>query len=193
MVGYTSAFRKIKRDDFLPERVKDLVNLDAALSIGYGQTISQPTVVVFMINRLQPQEGDKVLDIGSGSGWTSALLAEIVGKNGKVIALEIVPELKEFGEKNAAKYNFIKKERVKFVLADGSKGYPEEAPFDRILSSAAAQKEIPEAWREQLKVGGKIVSPIGSSVWVFTKKSEKEFEEIEYPGFAFVPLITEKP
>jgi len=195
MVKYASAFKKIKRVDFLPDKMRELANLDTALSIGYGQTISQPSVVVFMIMRLEPQPGDKVLDIGSGSGWTAGLLAEIVGgptkggHPGKVIALEIVPELKEFGEKNAAKYGFVKEGRVEFILADGSLGYPKEAPFDRILCSAAVQKQIPKEWREQLKVGGRIITPVGSSIWVFDKKSETKFKETEYPGFAFVPLV----
>ncbi|MBZ9572183.1 protein-L-isoaspartate O-methyltransferase [Patescibacteria group bacterium] len=185
------AFSKIKRIDFLPEDIKNLAELNTALSIGYGQTISQPLVVAFMIEQLQPQLGDKILDIGSGSGWTTALLAEIVSEKGKVIAIEIVPELKEFGEQNVAKYNFIEKGTVEFICADGSKGSSKEAPFDKILASASA-KEIPQAWKEQLKIGGKIVTPIGTSIWLFIKKSEKEFEEIEYPGFVFVPLITEE-
>jgi len=183
------AFGKIKRADFLPEDMRNLAELNEALSIDYGQTISQPLVVAFMIEKLEPQPGDKILDIGSGSGWTSALLGEIVGEKGKVFALEVIPELKEFGEKNVAKYNFIKKGIVQFILTDGSKGYLGGAPFDKILVSAAVQKEIPQAWREQLKVGGIIVSPWGSSIWLLKKKSETKFEEIEYPGFAFVPLV----
>ncbi len=183
------AFRKIERKDFLPEDMHDLAELNEALPIGQGQTISQPLVVAFMIEGLEPQPGDKILDVGAGSGWTSALLGEIVGEKGKVVALEIIPELKEFGQKNVVKYNFIKKGIVQFVLADGSKGYLKEAPFDKILASAAVQKKIPQAWREQLKVGGIIVSPWGSSIWLLKKKSETEFEETEYPGFAFVPLV----
>ncbi|KKS90605.1 MAG: Protein-L-isoaspartate(D-aspartate) O-methyltransferase [Parcubacteria group bacterium GW2011_GWF2_43_11] len=186
------AFKKIKRVDFLPEEMKNFAELDEALPIGQGQTISQPSVVVFMLEKLEPKPGDKILDVGSGSGYSSALLGEIVGKNGKVISLEIVPGLKESGEENTSKYNFVKQKRVEFILADGSKGYLKEAPFDRILCSASVQKEIPQAWRKQLKVGGKIVAPIGSSIWVLTKKSESNFEEIEYPGFTFVPLITKK-
>ena len=189
MAKHAAAFKKIKRKDFTPEKTKELAYLDTALSIGYGQTISQPTVVVFMLEKLRPELGDKILDIGSGSGWTSALLAEIVGEKGKVIAVEVVPELKEFGEKNVAKYSFIEKGRVQFVLADGSEGYEKEAPFDKILCSAAAQDEIPQDWKDQLKVGGRIVAPIGSSIWLFEKKSEKKFKETEFPGFAFVPLV----
>ena len=212
--GIIEAFQKIKRVDFLPEDIKDLAELNEALPIGDGQTISQPLVVAFMLEQLQPEPGDKVLDIGSGSGWTTALLAEIVGEKGRVFAIEIIPELVEFGKKNVEKYNFVEKGIVEFILADGSKGYPNMSSrpelaegFDKILASASA-REIPQAWKEQLKVGGRIVTPVGSSIWLLIKKSppfakategkEKptvpvgEFEEYEYPGFAFVPLITEK-
>lgn len=189
------AFRKIKRVDFLPEDTKNLPELNEALPIGHNQTISQPLVVAFMMEQLEPKEGEKILDIGSGSGWTSALLSEIVGEKGKVVAVELVPELKEFGEKNAAKYNFVEKGIVEFICADGSKGYPKIASrpelvegFDKILASATAEKCFP-AWKEQLKIGGRIVTPIGSSIWLFVKKSKEEFTEVEYPGFAFVPLI----
>jgi len=179
-----NAFKKIKREDFLIEEEKSLAELDEALPIGFSQTISQPLVVAFMLEQLNPKMGDKILDIGSGSGWTSALLAEIVGNQGKVIAIEIVPELKELGKRNAAKYF----KTIDFICADGSKGYEKEAPFDNILASASAQ-ELPLIWKKQLKVGGRIVVPIKNSIWVFFKKSENEFEEIEYPGFVFVPLI----
>ncbi len=249
------AFRKIKRIDFLPaptpknrwwgpedmkdlsrtfllnEKVQDLAELNEALPIGYGQTISQPLVVAFMLEQIQPQPGDKILDVGSGSGWTTALLAEIVSQqsgtqnhapyrnevsgagsklpegkpsasdgagktqnlSGRVIAIDIVSELVEFGRQNVAKYNFIEKGIAEFIYADGSKGYKKEAPFDKILASASVQGELPRAWKEQLKVGGRIVTPISSSIWLFIKNppadGKKEFEEIEYPGFVFVPLI----
>jgi protein-L-isoaspartate(D-aspartate) O-methyltransferase len=193
----TGAFQKIKREDFLPEDMKNLAQVNEALPIGYGQTISQPLVVAFMLELLQPEPGEKILDIGSGSGWTTALLAQIVSggdKNqkskirGKVIAIEIIPELKEFGERNVAKYNFIEKRIAEFVLGDGTRGYPKEAPYDKILCSAALRDKIPESWRKQLKIGGRIVTPIQNSIWLFIKKSEKDFEKQEHPGFVFVPL-----
>jgi len=191
------AFRKIKRIDFLPEELKNLSKVNEALPIGYGQTISQPSVVAFMLELLQPKAGEKILDVGSGSGWTTALLAYLVSEQsknpkaktkGKVVAVDVIPELVEFGRKNVEKYNFIKKGIVEFVCADGSKGYPREAPFDKILASASA-KRIPEAWKEQLRIQGRIVSPVGNSIFLLKKTSEKEFQEIEYPGFVFVPLI----
>ncbi|MDP2927029.1 MAG: protein-L-isoaspartate O-methyltransferase [bacterium] len=186
------AFRKIKRVDFLPEDLKDLAELDEALTIGHEQTISQPLVVVFMLELLQPEPGQKILDIGSGSGYTTALLAEIVGLKGKVIGMEIVPELAQFGIKNVDKYGFVQKGIVNIICADGSKGYEKEAPYDKILVSASFQDEtekLPRAWKKQLKIGGRIVTPIQNSIWLFTKKSENEFEKREYPGFIFVPLI----
>jgi protein-L-isoaspartate(D-aspartate) O-methyltransferase len=184
------AFRAIAREDFMPDDMKHLAEQDLAFPIGYGQTISQPLTVAFMLEKLQPNRGDKVLDIGSGSGWTTALLAHIVGERGKVIAIEIIPELKELGERNISGYNFIKKGIVKFICVDGSKGFEEQAPYDRILVSASAYADnIPQEWKDQLKVGGRIVAPIESSIWVFIKKSEQEFEEQEYPDFVFVPLV----
>jgi protein-L-isoaspartate(D-aspartate) O-methyltransferase len=189
------AFQKIKRADFMPEDMKHLAELNEALPIGYSQTISQPLVVAFMLELLQPKPGDKILDIGSGSGWTTALLSEIVGGKGlpavgqgEVIAVEIIPELVKFGKDNVAKYNFIEKGIAKFIFSDGSKGYKKEAPFDKILVSAES-KELPSEWRGQLKIGGRMVAPIQGSIWLFIKKSNKNFEEKEHPGFAFVPLI----
>ena len=184
------AFRKIKRADFMLENMKDSAEVDEAMLIGQGQTISQPKVVAFMLELLEPKAGEKILDVGSGSGWTSALLSEIVGDKGRVVSLELIPELKEFGEKNAAKYGFVEKGTAQFICCDGSKGYEEESPFDKILASAAARR-VPEAWKKQLKVGGRIVAPINSSIFLFVKKSENEMEEKEYPGFIFVPLIEE--
>ena len=180
-----SAFRKIKRVDFVREQEKKYANIDEPLPIGEGQTISQPLTVAFMIELLRPEPGNKILDVGYGSGWTTALLAEIIRK-GKIYGIEILPELKKFGEKNISKYNFIKKGVVELFEGDGSKGLPDKAPFDRILVSASAE-EIPKALKEQLKENGRMVIPVRNSIYLIERKADK-FRKKEFFGFRFVPL-----
>ncbi len=184
------AFKKIDRKNFTPKKYKSDAYVNAPLPIGFGQTISQPLTVAFIIELLGPKAGDKILDIGAGSGWVTALLASIVGEKGKIIGVERVPELKEMAERNTAKYNFLEKGVVKIVLADGSKGYKEEAFYDKVISGAAAYGDIPPEWKKQLKIGGKIVAPIENSIVVIDKIGKKEYAKKEYFGFSFVPLIT---
>jgi len=187
------AFLAIDRKDFVVLEYQDETYSNIPLPIGFGQTISQPLTVAFILELLQPQAGEKILDIGAGSGWTTALLAYIVSqklKRGKVIAIERIPELKEFGEKNVAKYNFIEKGIVKFVCGDGSQGYEKEAPFDKILCSAAVN-EVPKNWLKQLKIGGRIVTPLDGEIQLWIKKAENEFDIKRFHGFTFVPLITD--
>jgi protein-L-isoaspartate(D-aspartate) O-methyltransferase len=182
---FEDIFDRVDRADFLHSKQKDDKLGDYPIPIGYGQTNSQPTTVAFMLELLQPRAGDRVLDIGSGSGWTTALLAEIVGEKGKVFGVEIVPELTKFGQENLSKYDF--KQATIHQADKNTLGFPSEAPFDKILVSAAA-KELPEEFIDQLKVGGRLVVPIKNSVWRIDKTSEKSYEEEEFPGFAFVPL-----
>lgn len=185
------AFRAINRADFVPKELKDEAYGNYPLPIGDGQTISQPLTVAFMLELLDPKPGEKILDVGFGSGWTTALLSFIVAKNdgGKVFAIEYIPELCEIGKQNMAAYHFVKQGVAVMICSDGKQGLREQAPFDKILSGASAQKEsIPPAWREQLGVGGRIVAPIGSSIWLLIKKSRTSWKEREFPGFAFVPL-----
>ncbi len=184
------AFSKIKRIDFLPDDVQSASQANIPLPIGQGQTISQPLTVAFMLEKLDSQIGDKVLDVGSGSGWTTALLAHIVGKSGKVIGIERIKSLRDFGMNNISKYHLIEGGKAKIICADGTKGYVNESPYKRILVSAAAL-EVPKDLKKQLAVGGRLVIPVRNSIWVFEKLSEKEFREEEYPGFVFVPLVSE--
>jgi len=181
-----NAFHKIKRRDFLPPDLAGEEIFDSPLPIGHRQTISQPLTVALMLELLAPALGQKILDIGAGSGWTAALLAEITGAKGKVFAVERIAELKEFGERNAAKYHF---NHVTFLCRDGTKGLPDEAPFDRILVSAAAP-EIPRALKEQLAVGGRLVIPTAAEdIRLIEKISDQKYKERIFQGFLFVPLI----
>lgn len=195
------AFKAIDRKDFVTEERQKDAYANAPLPIGFGQTISQPLTVAFMMELLEPKAGEKILDVGAGSGWAAAILAYIVGKqrlsaDGNepvlLLAVERVPELKEMAEKNVAKYNFIEKGIARIVLADGSKGYKKEAPYDKIIAAAAAYQDIPKDWRSQLKIGGRIVAPVGNSIVLINKLSRNKFDKKEFFGFSFVPLVEEK-
>lgn len=182
------AFLNIDRKNFILNEYLDQAYNDYPLPIGYGQTISQPFTVAFMLELLQPQKGQIILDVGSGSGWTTSLLAEIVGEEGKVYGIEIIPEIFEFGKKNIAKYNFLEKGRVNVFLDDGSKGLAEKAPFDRILVSAAMQKEIPPNLINQLNDNGILVIPDNDGIWQVVKDKNK-IKKNYFPGFVFVKLV----
>ena len=181
-----SAFEAVDRADFVPPDYQMEAYEDYPLPIGHRQTISQPTTVAFMLELLDPRPGQKILDLGSGSGWTTALLANIVGEKGRVYGVELVPELVEYGKKNLAKYGF---KNAQIHQAGEELGMPSEAPFDRILVSAAADK-LHQDLLNQLKDGGIMVIPIKDSIWRIEKLSEQELEKKEYKGFVFVPLIT---
>lgn len=184
----TEAFQKIDRMDFVLEEYKNEAYANHPLSIGFGQTISQPLTVAFMLELLEPKPGEKILDVGAGSGWQTSLLAYLAGEQGKIIGIEIIPELKKFAETNIEKYNFIKNGRVEIILSDGSSGFQKEAPFDKIIAAAAAPA-IPPAWKEQLKIGGVIVAPVGQNIVVLKKLNQDEFSQEQYFGFSFVPLV----
>ena len=183
------AFRKINRKDFVLPEYKKLAYEDTALPIGFGQTISQPLTVAFMLEELQPKKGEIILDVGAGSGWQTVMLAYCVGEEGKVIAIERIPGLADMAKKNIAKYNFIEKGIVEIRLADGSRRIA-GIEFDKIIAAAAGE-EIPEAWKEELKIGGRIVAPVENGIVVMEKISEDEFKAKKYPGFVFVPLVRE--
>lgn len=180
-----AAFRRIDRKDFVPEELGDFAYVNEPLSIGDGQTISQPLTVAFMLELLELEKGQRVLDIGTGSGWQTALLAEIVGPKGLVVSIERIESLSQQAQENLLKFHF---NNIKLVVGDGSLGLKKESPYDRIIVAASAQ-DIPSAWREQLKQGGIIVAPVGTSLIKIAKKSEDRFSQEEFPGFIFVPLI----
>jgi len=170
--------------------------LNEPLSIGYGQTISQPQTVAFMLEMLNPRQGDKILDVGSGSGWTVAILSYIVGSEGKVFGIERIKELADFARNNINKHNFIDKNIAEIYHGNGYEGLPSKAPFDKIIVAAAA-KEIPKELIKQLKVGGRMVIPLGEvyesqDILILTKDAGGKIAKHNYPGFIFVPLINSK-
>ncbi len=180
-----AAFKAVDRKYFVPDSFTEHIYVDAPLPIGNGQTISQPSTVAFMLEHLNPGKGDKVLDIGSGSGWTTALLYHIVGEKGSVTGLERVDELLKQGRKNLSQFHFSRHCHIQ--KAGDVLGLPGEK-FDRILVSASAD-EIPQVLFDQLKTGGILVIPVRNSIFRFKKISETYVEKEEFPGFVFVPLI----
>ena len=179
------AFREVDRADFILPEYASTAYFDGPLPIGFGQTISQPFTVAFMLGLLNVLPGQAVLDIGSGSGWTTALLARITGPDGTVLGLERCPELVEFGSSNLRQYTFP---WARITRAGTTLGDP-GAAYDRILVSAAAPC-FPEELIKQLNPGGRLVIPVNHSIWQFNRTG-RGIEKEEFYGFSFVPLIWE--
>ncbi len=186
--GLIEAFLKNDRQNFVPGIYSWRAYENSPISIGYSQTISQPSTVAFMMELLQPKSGDKVLDIGFGSGWTSGILSVSVGKNGTVLSVEIVPEVYKFGKGNLSKYHYS---NIEFFEGSWTDLAPDN--FDCILVSAGADSTVPQKLALLLKLGGRLVIPVnnfsGQSIRLIKKISENEFDEYNYPGYIFVPLV----
>ena len=182
------AFVDVDRRKFVPKDLEKVAYRNIPLPIGYGQTISQPLTVAFMLEKLDVQEGNTVLDVGSGSGWTTALLAHIVGEYGKVVGMEVIEELCALGKKNIAKFGYVRQGIAEMICRNAHDGFEKYAPYDRILVSAAAA-DIPQALKDQLVIGGKLVMPVGSEIICLKKKSPEEFSKQSFPGFSFVPFV----
>lgn len=178
------AFQAVDRKQFVLPQDKDVADQDRPLPIGRNQTISQPSTVRKMLEWLDPQPGDKVLDIGSGSGWTTALLSHLVGSTGKVYAVDIIPELVKMGEQNCMRLGI---ENVEFFQAADEIGLPIYAPYDRILVSASA-REMHNELHEQLAPDGKLVIPVQNTIFEFTH-TPHGWQQHTHPGFLFVPLV----
>jgi protein-L-isoaspartate(D-aspartate) O-methyltransferase len=183
------ALEHIERIEFVPHELELLASADVALPIGYGQTIPKPLVVAMMLELLDLQKNQKVLDVGSGSGWTTALLSRIAGEGGTVISLERMKSLSDFSKKNVSRYDFMLKGRKDFISGNVNEGYAQEAPYDRILVSPSIVDEIPQELKRQLKIGGKMVIPVGNTIIYLEREDEDEFFREEFPGFDFVPFI----
>ncbi|MEX2006872.1 MAG: protein-L-isoaspartate(D-aspartate) O-methyltransferase [Candidatus Saccharimonadales bacterium] len=179
------AFAKIDRRHFVVPEYKESAYADVPLPIGHGQTISQPTTVRMMLEWLDVQAGFHILDVGSGSGWTTALLAYLVGPRGHVYAVERIPELVEFGSDNCERLGI---KNVTFSQAGMDYGLEDYAPYDRILVSAAADK-VPSDLLYQLKRGAKMVIPVHNDILEITKQTSGKTVTKTHHGFVFVPLI----
>ena len=181
------AFLHVDRKFFVPEKYKDLAYEDIVIPIKEGVTISQPCVLAVMIEALDVKPGMKVLEIGTGSGYSTAILSYLVGPAGKVISVEIDEEAYNYAKE---KIEALGLKNVKLVLGDGSLGYPQEAPYDRIIIHASIH-EIPPTLIWQLKEKGIIVAPIGTS-WGQTLyrivKHKEKLEKIPLLDVIFVPL-----
>jgi protein-L-isoaspartate(D-aspartate) O-methyltransferase len=167
------AMLKIKREDFVPAEYRAEAYSNVPFPIPGGGTISAEHMHAIFMSALKLKPGDKVLEIGAGSGILLAYMKEIVGRKGKVYGIEIVRETYEFAKKNLKKTGYWNK--VKLILGDGSKGLPKFAPFDKIISSASPVAKIPKEWINQLKPGGILVTPLGptySQDLVYLEKSK---------------------
>ena len=184
------AMLAVPREEFVPTNYRDYAYSDTPLPIGYGQTISAPHMVAIMTQVLNPDPGNRVLEIGTGSGYQAAVLAEIVGDSGHVWTIERIKELVEFAKNNLSRLSYLK--RVTVIHGDGSLGYPAAAPYDRIMVTAAAP-EIPDPLLKQLRIGGRLVAPVGNRYFqrliIVTKETDGKIKQEYSIPCVFVPLV----
>ena len=182
-----AAMRAVQREAFVPKELRREAYDDTPLPIGSGQTISQPYTVAFMIEALGLRGGEKVLEIGTGSGYAAAILSEIASD---VFTIERIGQLAESAARNLASAGC---DNVHVRHADGTEGWSEESPFDAILVSAGAP-DVPKTLIRQLKVGARMVVPVGSDprsqeLIRITRRGDDEFEREDIADVRFVPLI----
>lgn len=182
-----AVFTEVDRKDFLEEDYFPEAYEDYAVPIGHEETLTKPAAAAFMLELLSAQEGERVLNIGAGSGWSTVLLAKLVGEEGYVWSTEIVPELVERSRENIEKYNIDNALVVEAVEGDVL-GFPQDVPYDKILLHASVP-EVPPELLAQLRVGGVMVIPVADSLVRLERTSEEDIEESSYEGFLFKPLI----
>nr|BBJ04865.1 hypothetical protein YBY_27140 [Marinobacter nauticus] len=184
------AMDRVPRERFIPEHLAGEAYEDYPLPIGWGQTISQPYIVALMAQALQLEGRERVLDIGTGSGYAAAVLASLALE---VFSIERIPELAEQARKNLERAGFS---QVHVRCGDGTLGWPEAAPFDGICVAAGAPA-VPETLKQQLAVGGRLIIPVGSEHSVqrlvcITRRTDADFEREDFGDVRFVPLMGEQ-
>jgi protein-L-isoaspartate(D-aspartate) O-methyltransferase len=182
----TAAFRAVPRAGFLPRRDRMRAGVDGPIHIGHGQTNSQPRTVEAMLRLLEVRPGDRILDLGAGSGWTTALLAHLTGEEGSVIGVELVPALATWGAENLANAAAYPHASIRAAIP-GVLGWPDAAPYDRILVSADA-RGMPAQLVDQLGEGARIVVPVRSTMTLGIRHGN-ELETSEHGSYRFVPLL----
>jgi protein-L-isoaspartate(D-aspartate) O-methyltransferase len=184
------AMRAVPRRDFLPRSQRPFADQDAPLPIGRGQTSSQPTTVAAMLRLLRVPLGARVLDVGAGSGWTTALLAYLTGPSGSVLGVERDSRLAEWG---AANVEHTAMDWATVVPATpGVLGHPRPNGWDRILVSASAAA-LPRALVDQVGIGGRMVIPIRTSLLLIERLPDGRIRATDHGGYRFVPLIEDQP
>ncbi len=180
-----AAMGKVPREEFVPLDLRTETYEDGPLPIGHGQTISQPYIVAFMTERLRAKPSDRVLEIGTGSGYQAAILAELVSD---VYTIEIVQPLAKTAEATLQRLGY---KNVHIKMGDGYKGWPEEAPFDAIIVTCAPDK-VPQPLVDQLKEDGRMVIPVGErfaqELYLLEKKNGQLKESVTLP-VRFVPML----
>ena len=182
--------KSVKREKFVPREYRRRAYENIPLPIGNKATISQPYTVAFMLQELELKQGNKVLEIGTGSGYNAALISKLIGKKGKLYTMEIIPELAELAKKKLKKFR-----NVKVLQRDGSNGLKEKAPFDRIIQTAAS-KSLQKALIRQLKINGIYLAPVGpssqSQKLIKVRKTKQKIIYQSLGDFIFVPLVKKK-
>lgn len=184
MDAVAAAFEAVPRTGFLPRLARYRASYDGPIGIGQGQTNSQPRTVADMLRLLAVEPGHRVLDVGTGSGWTTALLAELVGPSGEVLGVELEPELVRFGSRNLARVDRPWASIRNAV--EGVLGWPDAAPYDRVLVSAEP-RTLPAELTAQVADGGRMVIPVDGTMLLVARRGE-DVEITSHGLYRFVPL-----
>lgn len=180
------AMAAVPREEFVPAPLRDHAHEDTALPIAQGQTISQPYIVALMAQAAELGPGHKVLEIGTGSGYAAAVMAEIAGR---VITVERLDSLADAARNRLQQLGYT---NVEVISGDGTVGYERQAPFDAILSAAGTRK-VPPDWKQQLAIGGRLILPLGplgdQLLAKITRQSENDYTQKALVGVRFVPLV----